>query len=196
MKKTKLRKKIKRVKNTNKETLSKKILLYLGEKSKEMLDLSVRIMFDFKSIRSEFGVNLYGNSYYLPREFYRLKKSPYFSYSPTEEKFYLTEKGRIKIIESVLRNKKMNQKRWDGFWRAIIFDIPEESRNDRDFLRKELRWIGCKEIQKSVWVTPFDFEKELMAILTLWKRDFRGNIQFLKIEKISGEEEIKQYFNI
>lgn len=184
-----------KIKKTHEKPLSGKILDYLGETSKNILDASVRVVFDFKSVHREVGISLYGNSfYYFPREISNLKKSAYFSYE--EGKFYLTDKGRIKIIESILKKKKITDKKWDGLWRGIIFDIPEASRKERAFLRKELRWVGCKEIQKSVWITPLDIEKELLAILKLWKQDFSGDIRFLKIERITGEDEIKKYFEI
>jgi len=39
-------------------------------------------------------------------------------------------------------------------------------------------------------------EKEIMALLKLWKLEFRGDIRFLVVEKITGEEELKKYFNL
>ena len=56
--------------------------------------------------------------------------------------------------------------------------------------------MGCKEIQKSVWITPLDIEKELLIILKFWKKDFSGDIRFLRIQAISEEKRIKKYFNM
>ena len=107
----------------------------------------------------------------------------------------MTPKGRIEIIKIILW-KKLENKKWDGKWRVIIFDIPEMSRRDRDFLRRELKWIGFIELQKSVWIFPFDMEKELMALLKLWKLKFKGDIRFLIVEKITEEEKLKKHFNL
>ncbi|MDI6591840.1 MAG: hypothetical protein QME61_02825, partial [Patescibacteria group bacterium] len=111
----------------------------------------------------------------------------------TKDGWELTPKGRVEIIKIILW-KKLQIKKWDGKWRMIIFDIPEMSRRDRDFLRRELKWIGFVELQKSVWVFPYDMEKEIMALLKLWKLEFRGDIKFLVAEKITQEEELKKQF--
>ncbi len=180
-------------KSGDKEPLTKIILNYLGETSKDLLDLSLKIVFDPRALTR--GMSLYKDaSYYFPQEFSNLKKSSYFK--KDGEKFYLTEKGRIKIIKNILRNKKIKNRKWNGVWLGIIFDIPEINRKERAFLRRELEWIGCKELQKSVWVTPFDIEEELLALLKLWKRDFRGDIRFLRIQKITGEDALKKRFEV
>ena len=111
-------------------------------------------------------------------------------------KLYVTEKGRIKVIKKVLKNKqKTEKKKWDGKWRGIIFDIPEASRKERNFLRRELEWIGMVEAQHSVWLFPFDIEKELKALLKLWKKDFEGDIRFILIEKMN-DADLKKRFNL
>ena len=174
------------------EPFSHVVLKFLMEKSEHVLDLTGRLIVDPHSLA---GISIYGNHhYYLPREISNLKKSPYFEFK--HEKFYLTQKGRLKIIKRVIQTKRNQIGNWDGIWRGIIFDIPEASRKDRNFLRRELRDIGCKEIQKSIWVTPLDIEKELLAILKLWKKDFTGDIRFLKITHISDQDDIKAHFEL
>jgi DNA-binding transcriptional regulator PaaX len=40
-------------------------------------------------------------------------------------------------------NKELNKnKKWDGKWRVLIFDIPETRRFDRDNIRRALISIG------------------------------------------------------
>lgn len=55
--------------------------------------------------------------------------------------------------------------RWDGRWRIIFYDIPEQHRTARQALSKALRNIGCFQLQKSVWVTPFPC-RELIETLS------------------------------
>jgi len=179
-------------KKEKKEPLSNKILQVLAERVKDLFDVGAVMFFEPKKFIGRYGFNLYRNdSYYMPKEFSNLKRSPYFKYQ--DKKFYVTEKGRIKIIKNILANKKENKK-WDNLWRVIIFDIPEANRRERRFLRDELKWVGCKEVQKSVWITPFDVEKELLVLLELWKKDFSGDIRFLKVSEISGAKELKSRF--
>lgn len=177
------------------ESISEKVLNFIGEKSLEFLDLSLKIMFDPEDlIRTYWGGSMYRSPSYIPRAVYSLKRSSYFKQEG--KKFYVTKKGRLRIIKNIIRNKKNQTKKLNGKWLGIIFDIPEVNRKERAFLRRELNMAGCKELQKSVWITHFDIEKELLALLLLWKKDFKGDIRFLKIEKISGEEQIKKYFKI
>lgn len=176
------------------ESLSEKVLKFLGEKSMDFLNLGLIIMFDPDKLIREYGITLYKSPSYIPKAVQKLKKSPYFAKKGS--KFYVTEKGRIKIIKNILKRKNQVDKELSGLWLGIIFDIPEANRRERAFLRRELTMAGCKELQKSVWVTPFDIEKELLALLALWKKDFMGDIRFLKIKEISGEADFKKRFKL
>lgn len=42
---------------------------------------------------------------------------------------------------------------WDGKWRIVIFDIPEQKRIVRNLFRRNLKKWGFKYLQKSVWVS-------------------------------------------
>ncbi len=48
---------------------------------------------------------------------------------------------------------------------VIIFDIPEQKKKTREWLRSQIKWWGFKMIQKSVWIghgpLPTDFKKRL-----------------------------------
>jgi len=182
-------------KKSKKEALSRKILNHLKRKSKELFDLSLTIMFDPYEIMK--GMGLYTQDrplYYFPKEISNLKKSPYFNFK--NNKFYLTRKGRVKIIRQIIKEKGSKKIKWDHRWRVITFDIPELNRRERTFLRKELRWMGFIEAQKSVWAYPYDIEKELLSLLKLWKGEFNGDIRFFKIEKIVDDEDLKKYFKL
>ncbi len=55
-------------------------------------------------------------------------------------------------------------KKWDNKWRLVLFDIPEEKRDIRDQLRKSLKEIGFKNLQRSVWINPLQIDKKLKQI--------------------------------
>ena len=170
-----------------KETLTEKILNFLSYKTSEAFDLTSKLLFDPKSL-------FYGESFHFsPKQIYNLKKSPYFKQEG--KNFYVTDRGRIKIIKNILNTKKRGKK-WNCKWVAVAFDMPEATRRNRDFLRRELKWMGFKEFQHSVWITPHDVEKELTTLLSLWQKDFRGNIQIMKIESITGDKKLKEYFKV
>jgi len=179
-----------------KNSIPKKILLAIGEKSKDLLEVGFEIVFNYPEIMK--GFSLYRTDKPL---FYRgvsnLNRSGYIKIKKIKDKkkLYLTSKGRVEIIKNILQQKKEKELKWDRKWRAIIFDVPEVSRRDRDFLRRELNWMGFKELQKSIWVYPYEIEKELKTLLGLWRVDFAGDIRFLIIENME-DRDLRQHFNI
>lgn len=70
----------------------------------------------------------------------------------------LTDRGKDRALWT--RMKVINEK-WDGKWRIVIWDIPENRRVARDLLRYKLKWLGFKQLQKSVWVTKKNCTKLL-----------------------------------
>src|SRR4030043_1232532 len=52
-------------------------------------------------------------------------------------------------------------KRWDGRWRILIFDIPDKNKIKREALRGKLKELGLYRLQKSVWVCPYNFQREI-----------------------------------
>ena len=73
----------------------------------------------------------------------------------------LTQKGKYQIeIERILENEK-----WDGKWRLVIFDIPEKKRRLRNTLRQRLKEWGFKYWQKSLWVSKKELEEPLRKFI-------------------------------
>ncbi len=183
------------MKKPGKDSLINKALAYLEETSENLFDLSIDIVFHPRKILSGTSIyrdyNLYPNLY--NQKIHNLKSSSYFT--EKNDRIYLTTKGRITIIKSIIK-KKNRLKEWNGKWIAVIFDIPEKNRKERVFLRKELKWIGFKELQKSIWIFPFDIHKELVALLKLWKVDFSGDIRILIIDAITEDARFKKLFHL
>jgi len=190
---------IKNMRRFQKGGLTEKILSYLGESLKNLFELGLTIIFDPHSLMRGFSLYHYPSlsksvrQKMIRQKMNELKRRGYLR--EYKNGWELTPKGRIEIIKIILW-KKLEMKKWDGKWRVIIFDIPEMSRQDRDFLRRELKWIGFIELQKSVWIFPYDMEKEMIALLKLWRLEFRGDIQFLVVEKITDEEKLKKSFSL
>lgn len=67
----------------------------------------------------------------------------------------LTEKALKRLPDYCYPEEFWNRK-WNGIWYTLIFDVPESERRYRDILRSFLKKqrMGC--LQKSVWVTPQD----------------------------------------
>lgn len=77
--------------------------------------------------------------------------------------FRLTERGRLQALGGRDPAREWNR-RWDGRWRVVLFDIGEERSAQRDKLRRYLRARGFGYLQHSVWISPHPLEPEIDAL--------------------------------
>lgn len=176
-------------------SISHRVLMIL----KELLEIGVELLiWDYESLRKRAG---FGPLYRMPRPlFYRglrnLKRDKFIRVKITQQgkEIQLTKKGRIEIMKYKIKFKTKKPK-WDGKWYAICWDVPEISRADRDFLRYLLRWLGFKELQKSLWVFPYPIKDELGELIRLCREKLAGDIRFLTIEKIEDDSDLREYFH-
>ena len=78
--------------------------------------------------------------------------------------FRITGAGRRQLIKCYPALKIASQP-WDGFWRMVIFDIPEKNRQARDLLRRQLVKLGFGKLQNSTYISPHDHGKSLLDFL-------------------------------
>lgn len=67
----------------------------------------------------------------------------------------LTPEGEEMVSASLKPYCRWNAK-WKGRWYMLVYDVPERDRYYRDVLRAFLRKQKMGQLQRSVWVTPFD----------------------------------------
>ncbi len=72
----------------------------------------------------------------------------------------ITSQGRRKIVRdfSLL---KMSQQNWNQKWCLVIFDIEEKNKTLRESLRRKVTKLGFGQLQKSVYISPYDFSDDL-----------------------------------
>ncbi|MGM9925010.1 MAG: phenylacetic acid degradation operon negative regulatory protein PaaX [Bacillus sp. (in: firmicutes)] len=75
--------------------------------------------------------------------------------------YYLTPRGVKRVEEAAQRIFKLNPHEWDGKWRILMYTIPEDKRNIRDELRRELHWSGFGSFSNGCWISPNNLEKEV-----------------------------------
>lgn len=74
----------------------------------------------------------------------------------------LTEQGKKKVLKYKIDEMRIEKpKKWDGFFRVIVFDIPEREREARNTFRKKLKNLGFYQLQKSVFVCPYECREEV-----------------------------------
>ncbi|KQL33610.1 MULTISPECIES: phenylacetic acid degradation operon negative regulatory protein PaaX [Bacillaceae] len=79
--------------------------------------------------------------------------------------YFLTTRGEVRMEEAAIRIFKLMPNDWDGKWRMLMYTIPEEKRQVRDELRKELLWSGFGSFSSGCWISPNNLEKEVEFLI-------------------------------
>ena len=172
-------------KNTKKPNIQKDILKLLAEKP----------AISINSIKSDKDKK---TGYAIARSVKNLVESGCIEIHKSDNQNYLkiTPKGKTKLDSIRLEGQDALVSRvWDGLWRIIILDIPEERKNEREALRYLLKKADFTCIKNTVWISPYPYEHlftnikkdlglgtELMIIVTD-KLDEETNLSFLNAIK-------------
>jgi len=111
------------------------------------------------------------------------------------KKLRITPKGEKELQGlSVPGFKLPKPRRWDGKWRVLIFDIPEQRKGLRDKLRRTLRIIGFARLQDSVWIYPYDCED----FVTLLKADFKigKDLLYMIVDTLEYDTPLRKKFDL
>ncbi len=140
----------------------------------------------------------YKKSYALTRSLKGLRDAGLVEQISSGQNEYarLTAKGKNKINYLKLEGSDaLVSNTWDGFWRIIILDIPEDRKSEREALRYLLKKANFVCIKNTVWISPHPYEnlftnikKDLglsteIMILVTDKLDPETNLAFLEAIK-------------
>lgn len=113
-------------------------------------------------------------------------------------KVQLTNKGRKRVKGFYFSDLKIKKPRkWDKKWRVLIFDIPSKSKQYnkiREALRGKIKDLGFYQLQKSVWIFPFECEDEILFISEMYGAT--KYIEFLTVNSLLHEEFLKVKFKL
>lgn len=157
---------------------SKKILQKLSEKPAVSVD-------DLKENDTK-------ASYALTRALKNLVESGYAEIYKTERKNYakITAEGKNRLNTLVLENEDaLVPQTWDGFWRIILLDLPENRKSERESLRYLLKKAGFVCLKNSAWISPFPFEH----LFTNIKHDLGLTTEMMIIVTEHIDEETKKF---
>jgi len=130
----------------------------------------------------------------------------------TKTAYYLAKKGLIKYIdrdnerfikltktgelEALLAKARVAEPtpKWDGKWRLIIFDIPEESNHKRYLFRTLLKKNNFFRLQQSVYISPHPLNRE--AIIYLEKSGLIDFIRIMKVEEMDNDKDLIKKFQL
>jgi phenylacetic acid degradation operon negative regulatory protein len=104
----------------------------------------------------------------------------------------LTQHGQI---EALLAKARMARpQKWDGKWRVVVFDIPEDAKDKRSLLRGLLKRNGFLKLQASVYISPYPVNRE--AIRYLQETDLMNYIRIGRLEELDNDQDIKKKFGL
>ena len=98
-----------------------------------------------------------------------------------DDKYILSKLGK-KLAEYVKIRKKSIEKKWDGKYRVVIFDIPEKEKESRNWLRQELYLLDYQQLQKSVFISKHSLTKDL--IKEIKSRKIGNGVNYLLVDKV------------
>ena len=107
----------------------------------------------------------------------------------------LSEKGKLVTLRyniEKLRLPKLDT--WDGLWRMVIFDIPEVKKKTRDAISFKLKQLGFHPLQKSVFVYPYECQKEIDFLTEFF--EIRPYIRFMKVKETDVDLYLKDIFKL
>jgi hypothetical protein len=109
-------------------------------------------------------------------------------------KVRLTDRGEKALAYAAATNLNHVQRKWDGRWRVVIFDIPEYRKSTRQKVRMMLRSFGFQCLQNSVWIYPYDCED---AILLL-KADAKvgKGMLYMIVDTLEGDKQLRSHFGL
>lgn len=106
----------------------------------------------------------------------------------------ITEKGKKKLLAYNIDNIRLDETRWDGVWRLIIYDVVRTKRANSEAFRRSLLKLHLLKLQKSVYLTPFKCENKIEYLRQIY--DIGNEVQILKVGKLENEGAYKQYFGL
>lgn len=113
-------------------------------------------------------------------------------------KIQLTNTGKKRVKEFSFNLLKIQKpKKWDGKWRILVFDIPSKPaiyNQARNALRNKIKDLGFHQMQKSVWVYPYECTDEILFVAEAFS--VQKHIEIITAEKLLHEEKIKRVFKL
>ena len=106
----------------------------------------------------------------------------------------LTEKGMLRAINYRFRRLGNKREKWDGKWRMVFFNIPESRRKGRDALRYRLKTAGFYKLQESVFIFPYECEREIRDFIKLFKME--KYVRFGLLDFVDNGKRIAELFKL
>ena len=107
----------------------------------------------------------------------------------------LSREGRELALREDIDNLKINvPDKWDGKWRVVMFDVPQNLKKVRDSVRWHLKEMGFLEYQKSVFIFPYPARKQIEFVIEFY--NCRRYVRQMLVSGIDNHRHLKKRFNL
>lgn len=133
----------------------------------------------------------------VKRTLKNLEKRKIISLKEVEGELLVTfkEKGKELLLRYKIDELEIKKpRRWDKKWRIVAFDIPEKKKLAREVLRQKLKDLGFRPIQKSVFVIPYECQREIELIKRVY--EIEPFIRFIEADFIDNQEKFIKLFDL
>lgn len=128
----------------------------------------------------------------IKNSIYYLRKRKFIAYEGNNKNIKLTDLGKRRLSKIDYENLEIKTGNWDGKWRFLFFDIPEEKLGARDTFRRKLKLLGFFHFQRSVFVCPYPCEKEINFMTDYL--DITPCVYLVTAKRFSGDEYLLKEF--
>lgn len=131
--------------------------------------------------------------YAITRSIKRLEEAGFIEsiYSGQNDYARLTKIGRKKAHSLKLENDTtLLSTTWDGYFRIILLDMPENRKSERDALRYLLKKAGFICMKNSVWISMYPYEHLFKNI----KKDLNLSTELIILVTNKLDEDTEQEF--
>lgn len=154
------------MKRSTKRKLKKKVVEITNEILWTLRDLGELVPYPFESKYQHIQRLRQYDRQQISRALWDLSKQGLVKKIPRKRKIYykLTDLGRARSLKYAY-GRKSKQLKTNGLSTIIIFDIPEEKKKARDFLRRFLVQNGFIMLQRSVFIGRWQMHPEFRELL-------------------------------
>jgi phenylacetic acid degradation operon negative regulatory protein len=79
--------------------------------------------------------------------------------------YKLTAKGRALLVRGGERIFEPTFTNWNECWQVVVYSLPEDQRDKRHILRKQLNWLGFGRLAPGTWCSPHNRQSGLEGLL-------------------------------
>lgn len=102
----------------------------------------------------------------------------------------ITNQGKNRLNSMALSGKDaLVSQTWDGFWRIILLDLPENRKSERESLRYLFKKANFVCLKNSTWISPYPYEHLFLNI----KKDLNLTTEMMIIVTQFLDEETKKF---